>query len=254
MNKWKLIPPTLSNRPNPPHRHIHTHVHTRTHTDKNFERKHLNSKLTWWQCGYQLMFRMSWVFKSLYQNSLFKFQWRNQTCAKRKGLTVWRRHKPLRAAQTAAAPEWRWPTRCSLHPAWSLQLPLRLEHKHGGWNNLKWRAWTWQETTTRPQTVRGWQTQVSATGYYINTNTRMDECAQWLGQADVCWHRHRTHRGGEVLFILWTVWRRQAACGLLQPGWAHRTTHTDRLTFQSMVAKAVMGGCKKSLCQSGRNR
>lgn len=198
--------------------------------------------------------RMSWVFKSLYQNSLFKFQWRNQTCAKRKGLTVWRRHKPLRAALTAAAPGWRWPTRCSLHPAWSLQLPLRLEHKHGGWNNLKWRAWTWQETTTRPQTVRGWQTQVSATGYYINTNTRMDECAQWLGQADVCWHRHRTHGGGEVLFILWTVWRRQAACGLLQPGWAHRTTHTDRLTFQSMVAKAVMGGCKKSLCQSGRNR
>lgn len=102
--------------------------------------------------------------------------------------------------------------------------------QHDEWNNLNWRGWMWQESTTRP--VWGWQTQVSATDYYINTNTWMDKCAQWLGQADVCWHRHRTHKKvrSSLSFGLWkeTSWVLTSVAWLSTLYNTHGQTHLPK--------------------------
>lgn len=81
---------------------------------------------------------------------------------------------------------------------------------------------------TRPLTVWGWQTRVSATDYYINTNTWMQMCTG--NQAGRCLLTQYTWKG-EVELILLDCGRRPVECWLLWPFWAHCTPHNDRLTF-----------------------
>lgn len=85
-----------------------------------------------------------WFLPSIRGSKSLPSGWNLTNAPEDRGLTAWRRHRPHQAAQTAAAQGWRWPTRRSLHPAWTLQLPLRLEHKHDEWNDLKWQTRTWQ--------------------------------------------------------------------------------------------------------------
>lgn len=170
-----------------------------------------------------------------------------------KGPTVWRRHKPLRAAQTAAGRGWRWPTRCSLHPAWSQRLPLRLEHNttsetiqsDGGERDGRAQQGRWLSEGGKHKWVLLTITSTETLGW---TNAHSDSGRQMFTD------RHGTHKKvtSSLSFGLWK-----------ETSWAvdfwslaeHIVRHTwAELTFQRMVAIAVMGGCKKSLCQSGHNR
>lgn len=139
-----------------------------------------------------------------------------------KDLTAWRRHKLLRAAQTAAARGWRWPALCSPHPEWSLQLPLQLKDNTPV-KRFTPKARRQQKDRIQPRTSREWQTQVNAATLKhkhldggMCTVTRAGRCL--LTQA-------QETQGGEVLFILWTCWRKKSCVDCSSPA-EHTTQHT----------------------------
>lgn len=162
----------------------------------------LNRKLRWWKCCYQLMFSMSRVFKKTFHKMslLNQMKWRIQAgveVSDCKGPTVWRRHKPLRAAQTAAGRGWRWPTRCSLHPAWSQRLPLRLEHNttsetiqsDGGERDGRAQQGRWLSEGGKHKWVLLTITSTQTLGW---TNAHSDSGRQMFTD------RHGTHKEGDV--------------------------------------------------------
>lgn len=145
-------------------------------------------------------------------------------------LTVWRRHKPLRAGLTAEEREWRWPALCCLHPEWSLQSPLQLidttsrltEGKCHQGNKLNL-----DKCGQGRLSKRRWMPQVNKwtqTGGWKNTHT----AGMRLAGRCLLTQAEQTHRG-EVLSILWFVWVYKTNCVvfLAHSIRAHQHTQVD---------------------------
>lgn len=86
------------------------------------------------------------------------------------------------------------------------------EAQHAEWNDSKWRAWTRQEAKTGPQTVSR-VANTSECYWLLHQHKHLDGQMCTVTRAGRCLlTQAQNTRGGEALFILWTVWRRQAAC------------------------------------------